>query len=231
MTWGCLNLQHPCVCLACPPYALKQSLGAGTTLLLTPSSFLCRHCTAPSRTRSCSGPCEYPSGRCCCPARGGQRRHRAGAGVSSLLLCSLQSITLPQKPSSAEMLQSRCSCEDVGKTGRSGCSGDAGNVPCLPLAPPWGHLPRHAAGGTLRPAPHGFGVASWLGGRVQIGSGQAMGDVAVPRPRGVPAPSPTAAISSSRSGSARAAGINQPGRAASTEPMRSGCCHGDAGRC
>lgn len=57
------------------------------------------------------------------------------------------------------------------------------------------------------------------------------GTVAVPGPRTVPAPSPTAAISSSRSGSARAAGINQPGGTTSAEPMRSGRCHGDAGRC
>lgn len=52
-----------------------------------------------------------------------------------------------------------------------------------------------------------------------------------PWPCPAPAPSPTAAIPSSRSGSARAAGINQPGGTASAQPMRSGCCHGDAGRC
>uniref|UniRef100_A0A8D0KWG4 Pleckstrin and Sec7 domain containing n=1 Tax=Strix occidentalis caurina TaxID=311401 RepID=A0A8D0KWG4_STROC len=64
----------------------------------------------------------------------------------------------------------------------------------------------------LRPDLCGFGVSLCLGGRAWGGNGQAGGwggGVAVPGPRRVPAPSPTAAISSSRSGSARAAGINQ----------------------
>lgn len=86
--------------------------------------------------------------------------------------------------------------------------------------------------GCLRPASRSFGVVSCLGGHARGGSGPALGGtVATPGPCRVPAPSPTAAISSSRSGSARAAGINQPGGTASAEPMRSGCCHGDAGRC
>jgi len=116
-----------------------------------------------------------------------------------------------------------------------GCGGGAWRAavaayPCLPSAPQWGPPP-----GTLlkggSPAPRSCGVASWLSGRARGGSGRLRGSVAVPGPIGVPAPSPTAAIPSSGSGSARAAGINQPGGAASAEPMRSGCCHGDAGRC
>lgn len=180
-----------------PPLFSRADPQGGTALLLTSHSSLCRHCTAPSRTRSCSGPCKYPCRGCCCMVLGGQRVHPAPEATQAM------------------MLQGRFPCEDEDRRGSLGWVG-LGCRQCTP------GCPQHCRGGRfssmlgeshLRPASCSFGMGLCLGGCAQGGLSitASGGAVAVPGPHRVPAPSPTAAIPSSRSGSACAAGINQRG--------------------